>query len=75
MSKGFVQVKEVVDIHFQHLFTKDGIGNEDLNSDFFSHMPSLVNEENNVNLMKPFTEEEISNVVWDMESDKAPRPN
>ena len=38
-------------------------------------MPSLVSEENNVNLMKPFIEEEISNVVWAMESDKAPGPD
>ena len=35
-------------------------------------MPYLVSEENNLNLMKPFSEEEISNVVWAMESDKAP---
>ena len=38
-------------------------------------MPSLVSEENNVNLMNPFSEEEINNVVWDMESDKAPGPD
>ena len=40
-----------------------------------SHMSYLVSEENNVSLMKSFTEEEIRNVVWDMESDKAPGPD
>ena len=54
------QVKETVDIYFQHLYTEDGIGNEEFTSDFLSHMPSLVSEENNVNLMKLFSEEEIA---------------
>ena len=75
VSKGFVQVKEAVDIYFRHIYREDGIGNENLTSDFLSPVPSQVSEENNVNLMKPFTEEEISNVVWDMESDKAPGPD
>ena len=34
-------------------------------------MPSLVSEENNENLMKSSSEEEINNVLWAMESDKA----
>lgn len=34
----------------------------------------MVNEENNSNLLKLFTEEEINNVIWDMEPNKAPSP-
>ena len=73
--KGFIQVKEADDTYFHHLFIEDGTGNEEFTSNFLSHMPSLVSEENNLNLMKPFYEEEINNVVWAMESDKAPGPN
>eukprot|EP00253_Pinus_taeda_P027605 PITA_27605 len=75
IAKGFAQAKEAVETHFQQLYIEDGTGDEAISNDFFSQSPSLVNEENNSNLMKPFTEEEISNVIWDMEPDKAPGPD
>ena len=40
-----------------------------------ANVPSLVNVEDNYGLMKPFTEQEIVDVIWAMKSDKAPRPN
>jgi len=43
---------------------------EDIN-DFLAHIPILVNIEDNNTLLKPFSEEEISKIVWSMEPDKA----
>ena len=35
----------------------------------------MVSEEENVELMKPFSEEEIIDVIWSMEPDKALGPD
>ena len=40
-----------------------------------SNVSCLVNEEENGELMKPFTKEEIIDVIWSMEPDKAPGPD
>ena len=69
--KGFSQVKEATETHFHNLYTEEGIGNEDLTTDFLSHMSSLVSGENNASIMKPFSEGEINNILWAMEPDKA----
>ena len=34
-----------------------------------------MSKEDNATLMKPFTDEEINNVIWSMEPDKAPGPD
>ena len=34
-----------------------------------------MSEEENVELMKPFSEQEIIDVIWSMEPDKAPGPD
>eukprot|EP00253_Pinus_taeda_P003653 PITA_03653 len=75
VTKGFAQVKEDVETHFQRLYIEDGMRDEAISNDFLSQIASLVNEDNSSNLMKPFTEEEISNAIWDMEPDKAPGPD
>ena len=36
------------------------------------NVPSLVNDEDNYDLMNPFTKQEIVDVIWAMEFDKAP---
>jgi hypothetical protein len=54
---------------------KEGVDIEEEFSDFLTHIPRLVNEEDNSSLWKPFTEDEISNVIWKMEPDKAPGPD
>ena len=57
--------------HFQNLFCEDGSSNSDITYDFLFNIPCLVSEEDNVVLMKPFSEQEIIDVIWAMELDKA----
>ena len=65
----------MVEEHFQNLFRDDGSSNSNLASDFLSSIPSLVSETENGELMKPFTKQEIIDVIWSMELDKAPGPD
>lgn len=75
MCKGTEQIKEAASSHFQKLLSAEGDGcDEDIN-DFLAHISILVNTEDNNTLLKPFSEEEISKIVWSMDSDKAPGPN
>ena len=60
---------------FQQLFHEDGNSDEILNVDFLSNIPSLVSHDDNVGLMKPFTEKEVVDVIWAMEPNKAPGSN
>ena len=43
-----------------------------MSTNFLANIPSLVNPDCNDGLMKPFSEIEILDVIWEMESDKAP---
>ena len=61
--------------HFQNLFCEDGSSDSYITSDFLPNIPCLVSEEDNVDLMKPFSEQEIIDVIWAMEPDKAPGPD
>ena len=61
--------------HFQSPYREDGSIDSDLTSEFLSNIPCLVSEEENGELMKPFTEEEIIDVIWSIEPDQAPGPN
>ena len=62
-------------MHFQLLFKEDGLSDGDVCAEFLDNVPSLVSSEDNDDLMKPFTEQEILDVIWVMEPDKAPRPD
>ena len=73
LLKGQDQIKLVAESHYQLLFKDNKEGNKDATADFLSHIPSLVNKEDNSSLSKQFTEEEICNIIWAMEPDKAPR--
>jgi hypothetical protein len=75
VHKGIAQLKEVATSHFQQLYKEEGVDTEEEFSDFLTHVPRMVNEEDNSSLLKPFTEDEISNVIWMMEPDKAPGPD
>ena len=75
VSKGFSEVKKVLETYFENLYTEEGIGNEYFTTFFLSRIPSLVSEDNNASLLNFFSEEEIENVVWSMELDKAPGPD
>ena len=66
---------QVVETHFQGLSSETGLKKNHLNSEFLSNIPSLVSKETNGELMDLFTEEEIIDVIWSMESDKAPVPD
>ena len=73
LLKGQDQMNLAAESHYQLLFKEDKEGNEDASTDFLSHIPSLVNKDDNTALSKQFTEEEICNIIWAMEPDKAPR--
>jgi hypothetical protein len=57
------------------LYKEEGVDTKEEFSYFLTYVPRMVNEEDNSRLWKPFTEDEISNVIWMMEPDKAPGPN
>ena len=57
------------------MFYEDGNTNDFLSSDFLSNIPSLVSEDDNVGLVKPFYEKEVVDVIWAMEPNKAPGPD
>ena len=58
------------------LFTPTSSRKESIKElDFLSYIPSLVSAEINSGLIKPFSEQEVVEVIWGMEPDKAPRPD
>ena len=67
MVKGFSQIKQLAEAHFQKLYREYGSSNSDYNSDFLSNIPSLVSKEENEELMQPLSEQEIIDVIWSME--------
>eukprot|EP00253_Pinus_taeda_P036438 PITA_36438 len=75
VCKGFAQIKEAPVKNFQNLLSAERDGSEEDISEFLTNIPKLVSIEDNENLMSPVTEEEISNIVWSMEPDKAPGPD
>ena len=73
--KGQDLLKQSTTRHFQLLFQDDGLSDEEVSSDFLFNVPSLTSVEDNYILMKTFSEKEIVDVIWAMESDKAPGLN
>ena len=69
--KGQDHLKQASISHFQILFQEDGLSDGAISAEFLDNVPSLVSIEDNFDLMKPFTEKEIMDVIWAMESDKA----
>ena len=57
------------------MFHEDGISDAKVTANFLSNVPSIVSSKGNASLMKPFTENEILDVICAMELDKAPRPD
>ena len=43
-----------------------------MNADFLFNIPKLVGHEDNVDLVKPFFEQEVVDVIWSMEPEKSP---
>ena len=54
------------------MFQEDGLSNGEVSAEFLDSVPSLVSTKDNYDLMKPFTEKEILDVIWEMKPDKAP---
>eukprot|EP00253_Pinus_taeda_P018012 PITA_18012 len=75
ICKGFSQIKEAAERHYRHLCTTGNQANEEETAEFLSNIPLLVSLEDNSVLINPITEEEIIKVIWNMDSDKAPRPD
>eukprot|EP00253_Pinus_taeda_P005327 PITA_05327 len=73
--KDFAQIQEAATNHFKNLLSAERNGEEADETDLLSVIPSLVNEEDNALLTSPATEEEITNIVWSMDPDKAPGPD
>lgn len=73
--KGTTLTKEEATSHFKMFFKEEGAQDYVEAHDFLKHIPRMVNEEDNATLLKPFVEEEISNVIWKMEPDKSSRPD
>ena len=65
---------QATETHFQGLFSETGLKENDVNSKFLSNIPSLVSKETNGELMEPFMEEDIIDVIWSMELDKSRGP-
>ena len=72
LLKGQNQIKLTAESHYQLMFKEGKEGNEEASTEFLSHIPSLVNKDNNSALSKQFTKEEICNIIWAMEPDKYP---
>ena len=69
--KGIFQIKQVNESHFQNLFSEDVYSDSDLTTDFLN-IPCMVSEEETFELMNPFAEQEIIDVIWALELDKSP---
>eukprot|EP00253_Pinus_taeda_P032639 PITA_32639 len=72
---GFSQIQEAAVNHFRNLLSAERNGEDEDETEFLTAIPNLVSEEDNVSLMSPATEEEITNIVWSMDPDKAPGPD
>ena len=75
ICKGFTQIKAVAESHFKNLYSAVTQGNEEETTDLLSKIPLRISPEENTALINPFTEEEITKVIWSMEPNKAPGPD
>ena len=56
-------LKKTISRNFQLLFQDDGLFDEEVSFDFLENVPSLVSNVNNYELMKPFSEKELVDVI------------
>eukprot|EP00253_Pinus_taeda_P036029 PITA_36029 len=75
VCRGFEQIKEATANNFQNLLSARKDGSEEDIEEFLTNIPQLVSSNDNDTLLSLATEEEISNIVWSMEPDKAPGPD
>jgi hypothetical protein len=72
---GYEQIKKAANQHYAKLCQEES--KMDLNAieRMLENIPKLLSQEDNGNLNKEVTEEEIWEVIKSMNPDKAPRPN
>ena len=57
------------------MFVEEGDVDKDSIRDLLENIPELILPLENKNLINPFTEVDITSVIWGMEPDKAPGPD
>jgi hypothetical protein len=71
----FEEIKKSTTSHFRKLYTKEGEDNQEQSKQFTEHIPHLINEEDNKELSKEVTVEEVKEVLNQFDPDKAPGPD
>jgi hypothetical protein len=68
----FEALKEATMKHFHSLFTHQSKANPKNEVDLIEHIPTMITNEENSELTRPIEEDEIKNVIWSLEPNKAP---
>ena len=68
-------IEAVLIPHFRNITKENNLDREQRIKEITKNIPKLVSREDNFNLNKPVTEEEVSEVIKDMQNGKAPRPD
>eukprot|EP00253_Pinus_taeda_P008973 PITA_08973 len=75
VCNSYHQIKAAAENYFRNLYRKENHSNDEEIVDFMSNIPNLISPEENAELCRPATEEEIIKVVWSMDVDKALGPD
>ena len=68
------EMEEVLVQHFQRIVEETTVDRYQFTKIFTQYIPKLVSREDNYNLNRPVTEEEIEEVITEMHNGKAPGP-
>jgi hypothetical protein len=68
----FIEIKNVSNSHFVELYTQNNNANKDNIDSMQEHIPSMILNEENLELTQPITENEIHIAIWSLEPDKDP---
>jgi hypothetical protein len=68
----FEEIKKLATLHYIKLYSEEGEMDEELCEQFLSHIPLKIKEEDNLELNKPVTEEEILAAINQFNPNKAP---
>jgi hypothetical protein len=71
----FEEIKTEATSHFKTLYTQDGEDNKAQRINFMEHIPRIITDQDNQDLIKKITEEEVREVVFHFDPDKAPGPD
>jgi hypothetical protein len=68
----FEEIKKEASSHFGKLYTHEGEDNKEQSLQFIEHIPQIIKEEDNKELNKVVTGEEVKAVLYQFDPDKAP---